>query len=95
MAEITYASPPTPLGYLRGASTGGFSTLIFFALCWAGTLLGLPLIFPHGFITLFTLQPVGSGMALLTGGMTAFIAGALGGVIIVHCHNLAGRWLSD
>ncbi len=95
MTHVDLTAPTTTLGYYRSASTGAFSTLIIFALCWAGVALGLPLTLSHGFVSLFTLQPVGSATALLIGGVFAFLAGGLGGAIIVHCYNLSGRWFGD
>lgn len=92
MTDVNQTVPTTRLGYYRSASTGAFSTLIIFALCWAGVALGLPLTLPHGFVSLFTLQPVGSVTALLIGGVFAFLAGGLGGAVIAHCYNLSGRW---
>ena len=88
-------SSPTTLAYIRCASTGAFSTLIIFALCWVGVAFGLPLTLPHGFVGLFTLEPVGSLNALLIGGLFAFLAGGIGGAIIAHCYNLAGRLFGD
>jgi hypothetical protein len=95
MTQINLPTSTTRLGYYRSASTGAFSTLIIFVLCWAGVALGLPLTLPHGFVSLFTLQPVGSVNALLIGGLFAFLAGGIAGVIIAHCYNLAGRWLGN
>ena len=95
MTHVNPMSSTRVLGYFRSASTGAFSTLIMFALCWVGVALGLPLVLPHGFVSLFTLQPVGSLNALLIGGFFAFLAGGIGGVIIAHCYDLAGRWFQD
>ena len=91
MTKAILMASGTRLNYYRSVSTGAFSTLIIFALCWAGVALGLPLILPHGLVSLFTLEPVGSVNALLIGGGFAFLAGA----IIAHCYNLAGRWFGD
>jgi hypothetical protein len=91
MTEVDLAATPTKLGYFRSASTGAFSTLLFFALCWAGAALGFPLTLSHAFIGLFTLEPVGSLSSLLIGGLSAFVAGGVAGVLIAHCYNLAGR----
>ena len=91
MASSTLTSVPTRLGYLRCASTGAFSTLILFALCWVGVLISTPVVFSHAFIGLFTTLPIGSVQSLLIGGLTAFVAGGIAGAIIAHCYNLAGR----
>lgn len=95
MSQTTQLFAPTRLAYVRSISTGAFSTLIIFALCWAGVALGLPLTLPHGLVALFTLEPVGSLKALFVGGFFAFLAGGIGGAIIAHCYNLAGRWTGD
>ena len=95
MTKAILTASGTRLNYFRSASTGAFSTLIIFALCWAGVALGLPLTLPHGFVSLFTLEPVGSVNALLIGGGFAFLAGGIAGAIIAHCYNLAGRWFGD
>lgn len=79
----------TSLDYLRCASTGAFTTLLLFGLCWIGAAAGFTSI--HGFVTLFTDRPTASTAALLLGGITAFLAGALTGFLIAHCYNLAGR----
>ena len=95
MSQISHLSSPTTLSYVRTTSTGAFSTLILFALCWVGVSFGLPLTLPHGFVGLFTLEPVGSLNALLIGGLFAFLAGGISGAIIAHCYNLAGRLFGD
>jgi hypothetical protein len=95
MTEAILTVSTKRLNYYRSVSTGAFSTLIIFALCWAGVALGLPLILPHGLVSLFTLEPVGSVNALLIGGGFAFLAGGIAGTIIAHCYNLAGRWFGD
>ena len=95
MASSTVTSSPTTLGYLRCASTGAFSTLILFVLCWAGVLIGTPFVFSHAFISLFTTLPIGSVQSFLVGGLTAFVAGGIAGAIIAHCYNLAGRVFGD
>lgn len=92
MTKVNLAATPTTLGYYRSASTGAFSTLWFFALCWVGTALGFPLTLSHAFIGLFTLEPVGSLSSLWIGGLSAFVAGGVAGVLIAHCYNLAGRF---
>ena len=95
MTHINPTRSIRTLNYYRSTSTGAFSTLFMFALCWAGVAVGLPLVLTHGFVSLFTLQPVGSLNALLIGGFFAFLAGGIAGVIISHCYNLAGRWFGD
>lgn len=78
---------------IRCISTGAFSTLWLFVLCWAVVALGMPLSATHGFVALFTTQPVGSVNALWMGALWAFLAGGVAGAIIAHCYNLAGRIL--
>ena len=95
MTEVTHMSSPSTLGYLRSVSTGAFSTLLIFLLCWAGAVLGLPLVLSHAFVALFTLEPVGTIASLGIGALSAFISGGIAGAIITHCYNLAGRWLGD
>ena len=95
MTEALLTASTTSLNYYRSISTGAFSALIIFALCWAGVALGLTLALPHGLVSLFTLEPVGSVNALLIGGGFAFLAGGVAGAIIAHCYNLAGRWFGD
>ena len=94
MASSALTSSPTTLGYRRCASTGAFSTLILFALCWVAVI-GTPFAFSHAFISLFTTLPIGSVQSLLIGGLTAFGAGGIAGAIIAHCYNLAGRVFGD
>ena len=65
---------------IRCASTGAFSTLGLFLLCWAAVALGMPLSANHGFIALFTMQPAGSISALWTGALWAFLAGGIAGI---------------
>ena len=95
MATTRTTTGSTTIGYLRCASTGGFSTLILFALCWLGTVVGLPLVFSHTFVGLFTSEPIGSVMSLLVGMLSSFLSGALGGFAIAHCYNLYGRLFGD
>ena len=95
MTEVNRTASPSTLSYKRSASTGAFSTLLLFALCWVGVAIGLPLVLSHAFIGLFTLEPAGSLSSLLIGGLSAFVAGGLTGVIIAHCYNLAGRFFGN
>ena len=95
MTHVNPMASTRMLGYYRSASTGAFSTLIVFALCWAGAALALPLAFSHNFVGLFTLQPAGSMNALLIGGLLGFLTGGIAGAIIAHCYNLAGRWFGN
>ncbi|MGO4684575.1 hypothetical protein [Hyphomicrobium sp. 2TAF46] len=95
MTEVIRTASPSTLSYKRSASTGAFSTLLLFALCWVGVFIGLPLVLSHAFIGLFTLEPAGSLSSLLIGGLSAFVAGGLTGVIIAHCYNLAGRFFGE
>ena len=83
------------LGYVRSISTGAFSTLILFLICWAGAAVGWSFGFSHAFVGLFALEPVASLNALLIGSLSAFLAGGVGGAIIAHCYNLAGRWWGE
>ena len=97
MTLVTHMSSQTTLSYLRSASTGAFSTLIIFLLCWVGTAIAPspPLGLSHTFVGLFTSEPVGSVASLGIGALAAFITGGVFGAIIAHCYNLAGRWLAD
>jgi hypothetical protein len=95
LTQPALMSSPTRLGYARAASTGAFSTLTLFVLCWAGVALGLPSILPHAFVGLFTLEPAGSAASLGIGAASALLSGGVAGAIIAHCYNLAGRWIGD
>lgn len=95
MTTAQTTTHPAALGYLRSASTGAFSTLILFVLCWLGVVVGLPLVFSHTFAGLFTREPMGSLWSLLIGALTAFVSGAFGGAVIAHCYNLYGRWFGE
>ena len=95
MDNLPLMSSPTRLGYLRCASTGAFSTLILYVLCWIGVLIGTPVVFSHAFMSLFTTVPMGSMQSLVIGGLTAFAVGGIAGAIIAHCYNLAGRIFGD
>ena len=53
----------------------------------------MPLGATHAFAALFTMQPAGSADALWMGGLWAFIAGGVAGMLVAHCYNLAGRVL--
>lgn len=78
---------------LRCTSTGAFATFWLFVLCWIAIALGTPLGATHAFAALFTMERAGSFDALWMGGLWAFIAGGVAGVLIAHCYNLAGRAL--
>ena len=91
MANSSAAVQPGRADIMRCVSTGAFSTLGLFVLCWAAVALGMPLSTNHGFVALFTMQPAGSIDALWTGALWAFLAGGVAGAMIAHCFNLAGR----
>ena len=91
MANNSIVAQPSRADIIRCASTGAFSTLGLFLLCWAAVALGMPLSANHGFVALFTMQPAGSFDALWTGALWAFLAGGVAGAMIAHCFNLAGR----
>ena len=95
MASSTLTSSPTTLGYIRSTSTGAFSTLLLFLRCWLAVLIATPVVFSHAFLGLFTTLPDGSAQSLWVGGLTAFVAGGVAGLIIAHCYNLAGRFFGD
>ena len=78
---------------VRCTSTGAFATLWLFVLYWLAIALGVPLGATHAFAALFTIQPAGSFDALWMGGLWAFIAGGVAGLLVAHCFNLAGRVL--
>lgn len=85
------ASTQKTLNVSRCAMTGAFATLLFFALCWTFAAIGLPT--NDMFIALFTAEPIGSASSLGIGSLIAFVSGGIGGAIIAHCYNLAGRVL--
>lgn len=91
MTATTTTPKGSKLDVLRSVSTGAFATLLLFLLCWVATALGTPL--AHSFISLFTVQPVGSTDALWMGSLSAFIFGGIAGGFVAHCYNLAGRFL--
>jgi hypothetical protein len=93
MTNISLTSSSSTISVVLSVSTGAFSTLLLFSLCWAGVALGLPLVLSHAFVSLFTLEQVGSLSSLWTGGLSAFVSGGIAGALIAHCYNLAGRWL--
>ncbi len=95
MTEVSRTASPTTLSYIRSASTGAFSTLLLFVLCWLGIFIGLPLVLSHAFVGLFTVEPAGSLSSLLIGALSAFLSGGVAGVIIAHCYNLAGRFFGE
>lgn len=95
MTEVNRTASLSTLSYIRSASTGAFSTLLLFVLCWLGVFIALPIVFSHAFLGLFTTLPDGSAQSLWVGGLTAFVAGGVAGVIIAHCYNLAGRFFGD
>ena len=74
----------------RLAIAGGVTIAILFALCWLGTVV-LPQGPSHMFIALFTAAPVGSLAALIVGGSTALVFGALGGGLLAWSYNLTLR----
>ncbi len=65
MTQVTHISSETTLGDLRSASTGAFSTLLIFLLCWAGAVFGRPLVLSHSFVASFTLEPGGVAEAII------------------------------
>jgi hypothetical protein len=91
MTAIATTPDSGRLDIVRCASTGAFAILLVFLLCWVATALGTPL--AHSFISLFTVQPVGSTEALWMGGVCAFIFGGVTGGLVAHFYNLAGRLL--
>ena len=97
MTQVTHMSSPATVGYLRSASTGAFSTLIIFLLCWAGTAISVsaPFGLSYTFVGLFTSEPIGSVASLGIGAVAAFVTGGVVGAIIAHCYSLAGWWLGD
>jgi hypothetical protein len=74
----------------RLAIAGGVAVAILFALCWLGTVI-LPQGPSHSFVTIFTAAPVGSIAALIVGGSTALVFGALGGGLMAWSYNLTAR----
>lgn len=78
---------------IRFISAGAFATMGLFLLCWAAIAIGVPWGTTHAFVSLFTMQPIGSAEALWMGGLWAFVAGGVAGAFVAHCYNLAGRVL--
>lgn len=91
MTAIIAVPQANRLDIVRCASTGAFATLLIFLVCWITTALQTPL--AHSFISLFTVQPVGSTDALWMGSLSAFLFGGVAGGFVAHCYNLAGRFL--
>ena len=75
---------------MRLAIACGGTIAILFVLCWLGTLV-LPQGPSHMFIVLFTAAPAGSLAALIAGGSTALVFGALGGGLLAWSYNLTAR----
>jgi hypothetical protein len=73
---------------LRFAVTGAVSLILLFVLCWLGALV-LPSAFSHLFVTLFTVAPMISWLALAQGICSALIFGALAGGLLAWSYNLS------
>lgn len=78
------------LGVLRLAVTGALSAAIFFALCWAGAVLGLRGL-DHMYIELYTGAEVASALALFEGLFWSLTAGLLVGAIVASVYNALAR----
>ena len=75
---------------IRFAATGAMTLVVLFALCWVGALFW-PTAFSHGFLSLFTLAPITSWLALGEGICGALLFGFLGGAILAMSYNLSVR----
>ncbi len=73
---------------LRWAVTGAVTLILLFVLCWLGTLVW-PSVFSHLFVTLFTVAPTTSWLALIEGVCSALIFGFLAGTILACSYNWA------
>jgi len=91
MTKTITSTRPTRLDLSRVAMTGAFATLLLFLLGWAWS----AIVSHHtdAFVGLFTTEQAGSAVALLIGGLCAFLVGGVFGALIAHCYNLAGRTL--
>ncbi len=68
----------------------GFSVLLIFVLCWAGTF--IPFSSPtHAFISLFTPARTGSVNALTEGAFWSLLFGALSGAVFALVYNGTAR----
>ena len=75
---------------IRFAATGAMTLVILFILCWVGAVIW-PIAFSHGFVSLFTLAPMTSWLALGEGICGALLFGFLGGAILALSYNLSIR----
>ena len=76
---------------MRFAVAGAITVTLLFALCWLGAL-ALPAAFSHGFITLFTLAPITSWLALGEGLCSGLLFGFAAGVLLAWSYNVSA-WL--
>ena len=78
------------LSISRLTLTGAFVAFVVFSACWAAGAAGI--VGSHAFIVLFTVAPIASVKALLTGGASAAGFGALTGALVAVGYNLTGRY---
>ena len=86
MHPSTPAASQTRLGLRRCALTGASVLVVLFGLCWIGTAVGLTGS-SHMFVSLFTLAPVASTVALGFGLCWSFVFGGVTGALIAVVYN--------
>lgn len=86
LAQTSGIEAPRALGVMRLAVAGGITAGLFLAFCWLGTF--LPVSSPtHAYIGLFTNADVGSGRALVEGGVWALLFGAVISALFAFVYN--------
>lgn len=89
MASNQEISPRVGVSINRAAIALGLTLLVLFVACWAWAAVGMPA--SHTFVGLFTLAPVGSLTALVSGALCAFMSGLVAGALLAFCYNLTAR----
>ena len=82
---------PEKAPVIRFAATGAMTLVVLFSFCWIGAVIW-PTAFSHGFVTLFTLAPMTSWLALGEGICSALLFGFLSGAILALSYNLSVRF---
>jgi hypothetical protein len=80
------ASNQARLGLRRCTLTGASVLAVLFGLCWVGTAAGLTGS-SHMFVSLFTLAPIASTVALGIGLCWSFVFGGVAGALIAIVYN--------
>jgi hypothetical protein len=73
------------LNLVRCALTGALVFGIFYALCWFGAVAGG--LGPHGYLSLFTTEPITSTIGLAAGGLCSLAVGLVVGGLIAIVYN--------